>query len=162
MTAAAKTPAQRGQAARRKGAVFERAIVTALRPWFPDIRRSRDNGSATTSDTGDLIDAGPFWWSLKDDKSGDLSTPSVIDGWWRDAETKAGDLTPLLVQKRRGHTDPLHSWVWLRACDFAHFATGADCDLGPGLTRLELGFFLAVLVRANYALDPRRRFLDEE
>lgn len=154
---AAKTPSQRGRASRNKGAAFERAVTTTLRPWFPDVRRSRDNGSTTTTDTGDLVDAGPFWWSLKDDKSGDLGTPSVLAGWQTEAVTKAGTaLVPIIVQKRRGHSDVLRSWTWLRLDDLVHFASGLDAPTSAQRwTRMELGDVLEILVGANYALDPQ-------
>lgn len=146
---------ERGRASRAKGATFERAVVIALRPWLPDIRRSRDNGSTVTSDTGDLVDAGPIWWSCKDDKSGDLGTPGVIDGWQREAEAKAGALMPVIVQKRRGHADCLRSWTWLPLAHLVELTTGAGTR-HDGWVRVELRAFLALLAGANYALDPHR------
>lgn len=164
MTATLRSPSERGRASRAKGAAFERAVTIALRPHFPDIRRSRDNGSTVTSDTGDLIDAGPIWWSLKDDAKGDLGTPGVIDAWQREAVEKAGDwLMPMIVQKRRGHADPLRSWAWLRLSDLLPLVADPDDPALPGpaapgvWARLELRDVLALLVSANYALDPNRR-----
>lgn len=157
---AARTPSQRGRAARAKGANFERAVATALRPAFPDIRRSRDNGSTTTSDTGDLVDAGPIWWSLKDDAKGDLGTPSVIDAWQREATEKAGGLIPVIVQKRRGHADPLRSWCWVTVTHLVDLATWeyvAAADVASACwARLELRDVVALLAHANYARHPQR------
>lgn len=141
-----RTPSQVGRASRAKGAAFERAVTNAIRPWFPAVRRSRDNGSTTTTDTGDLADAGPFWWSLKDDKAGDTSPPGLIDQWMTEAATKGDGRTPLLVQKRRGHADPLRSWCWLWLDDLAHLLGGPPVSDGAACpVRMELRHVLHLL-----------------
>lgn len=148
-----RTASQIGRASRDKGARFERAVATAIKPWFPDVRRSRDNGSTSTSDTGDLADAGPgLFWSLKDDKSGDTSAPGVIDAWLTEATVKGEGRIALLVQKRRGHADPLRSWTWLWLDDLVHLTGGkAVSDDAASAVRMELEFVLHVLAAAGYA-----------
>lgn len=147
---AARTHATIGRASRAKGARFERAIATALRPWFPDVRRSRDNGSATTSDTGDLTDAGPaLWWSLKDVAAGHTDPPALITLWLAEAREKALGRLALVVQKRAGHGDPLMSWCWLRLDDVTHLVGGEVCAPDAPV-RLELRALLPLLDAAGY------------
>lgn len=160
---AAKTAAQRGRASRAKGAKFERDIAKAIRPWFPDARRSRDNGSSNTSDTGDIAMAGPdLYWSLKDDDKGLTSPPGLIAAWMAEARAKAGGRVPLLVQKRRGHADPLMSWCWLELDALVSLRfrlRGATPDTYPSVmlapVRLEFAPVLQMLTDAGLANDPR-------
>ena len=159
---AAKTPSQRGRFSRNKGARFQRDIAKAIRPWFPDARSGRDNGSATTSDTGDLAMAGPdLYWSLKDDDAGFSSPPGLIAAWMAEARDKAAGRLPLLVQKRRGHADPLMSWCWLQLDDLVllRLLLDATSDLHRPVrhdpVRLELGPVLLMLTDNGFANDPR-------
>lgn len=153
----AQDASTRGRRNRTKGAVFERAIVTAIRPYFPDARRSRDNGSANTSDTGDIADTGPaLFWSLKDDSHGLTSAPSVISAWWDEAALKAQGRMPLIVQKRRGIGEPLLSWCWLSLVDLQLFL-GQVPSYTPRsncLVRMELRDVLAVMAFSNHARTP--------
>lgn len=155
---AAKTASQRGRAARYKGAQWERDVANAIRPWFPDVRRSRDNGSSATSDTGDLADAGPgLFWSLKDDKKGDMGTPLILKAWQDEAVEKAGQRVPVIVQKRRGHADPLSAWCWLQLIALLEIS----CPDPPVAiwhpatwVRLEFRDALALMTGAGYARNP--------
>lgn len=154
----AKTPQQRGKAARYKGAQWERDVANAIRPYFPDVRRSRDNGSSTTSDTGDLVDAGPgLFWSLKDDKSGDMGRPSILAEWQREAADKAGIRMAVIVQKRRGHTDPLKAWCWLQLRHLVDLAADQLACRDPAncWVRLEFGDALQLMAAAGYARNVR-------
>jgi len=157
---AARTRAQIGAASRRKGAAFERATANALRPWWPDIRRSRDNGSATTTDTGDLDGAGPgLWWSLKDVAAAHTDPPALIGSWLSEAREKASGRLPLVVQKRAGHRDPLRAWAWLWLDDLVHL-TGAppvNDDAGQATVRMTLRDLLPLLAAAGYTATPDRR-----
>lgn len=141
----ARTRSQIGKASREKGARFERSIATALQPWFPDVRRSRDNGSATTADTGDLAGTPGLFWSLKDDREGDTSAPAVINKWMTEAKTKGGGALALLVQKRRALADPLRSWCWLETDELAHLLGGTPVAGAAGLVRMELQHALPLL-----------------
>lgn len=147
MSAEKWTASQRGRASRDKGARFERAVANAIRPWFPDVRRSRDNGSASTSDTGDLAGAGnSLFWSLKDDRKGASSPPGLIGAWLGEATEKGAGRMALLVQKRGGHADPLRSWCWLWLDDLVHLVRAAPVpDDAAAPVRLELQTVLALL-----------------
>lgn len=154
-----RTRSQIGRASRDKGARFERAVTKAIQPWFPDVRRSRDNGSATTSDTGDLADTGPgLWWSLKDVAAARTDPPALIAAWLAEATAKAAGRIPLLVTKRSGHADVLRSWVWLSLDDLTWLAV---CDRGVLVlapVRMELRHVLHLLAAAGYTQgDPDDR-----
>ena len=150
-----RTRSQIGRASRDKGARFERAVTNAVRPYYPDVRRSRDNGSSTTSDTGDLADAGPgLWWSLKDVAAARTDPPGLIGGWLAEAEAKADGRIPLLVIKHLGQADPLSSWVWLQLFDVAQLI-GGDAFVVPTFpVRMELRHVLDLLAAAGYATTP--------
>lgn len=152
----ARTASQRAAASRNKGAKFERDVARAIRPWLPEVRRSRDNGSATTSDTGDLAGAGDgLFWSLKDDAKGDTGAPGVIGGWLAEAIGKSAGRIPLLVQKRRGHADPLRSWCWLHLDDLVRLTGGKPVsDDAASAVRMELEPVLALLAAAGHAARP--------
>lgn len=149
----ARTPSQIGRASRDKGARFERQVAKALLPWFPEVRRSRDNGSATTSDTGDLVGT-PLFWSLKDDKAGDTSPPGLIAAWLDEAVSKCEGRVALLVQKRRGHVDPLRSWCWLALDDLAHLL-GGKFPAHPAAVRMELISVLTLIAAAGQHQEDR-------
>lgn len=160
----ARTPTQRGRASRAKGARFERQVANALRPWLPDVRRSRDNGSSTTTDTGDLADAGPgLWWSLKDVAAAHTDPPALVASWLAEAQEKASaGRLPLLVQKRAGHRDPLMSWCWLRLDhlrDLIAVPGGADLPDPDAPIRLELRTLLPLLAAARYIPEPDGRLM---
>ena len=159
----ARTASQLGRASRNKGARYERQVAAAVRPWLPDARRSRDNGSSTTTDTGDLADAGPgLWWSLKDVAAAHTDPPALIASWLAEARDKAGGRLPLLVQKRAGHADPLLSWCWLGLVDLRHLLTGwkpgAATPLLPAEllvpVRMTLRDVLPLLAAAGYTHGP--------
>ena len=153
-----RTPAQVGCASRAKGARFERAIALAVRPWLPDARRSRDNGSATTSDTGDLAGAGPdLWWSLKDVAAAHTDPPGLIRGWMLEARAKCDGRLPLVCQKRTGHADPLLSWCWLWLDDLAHLlgAPPATDEPEEAVVRMTLRDVLPLLAAAGYTARSR-------
>lgn len=150
-----RTPSQIGRSNRRKGARFENAVATAIRPWFPDARRSRDNGSATTMDTGDLAGAGDgLWWSLKDVAAARTDPPGLIRCWLDEASIKGEDRIPLLVQKRAGHADALHAWCWLWLGDLASLFTAEPVTHDAVLVRLELHAVLDLLAAAGHARTP--------
>jgi hypothetical protein len=120
----ARTPAQRGAMSRAKGAKFERRLAVALKPWFPDARRSRDNGfrSAISSspDTGDLdLGTAEFFVSAKDNHEGDTDSACTVGAWFAECQAKATrlDRTGVLIQKRPGYADPLDSWAWVTLAD---------------------------------------------
>ena len=153
-----RTRSEIGRSSRAKGAAFERAVARALRPYFPEIRRSRDNGSATTSDTGDLAGTGDrLWWSLKDVAAARTEPPALIAGWLAEASMKSDGRIPLVVVKRAGHADPLSSWCWLRISDVAALL---DADAhrtslaGHAPVRMELRHVLDLLAAAGYAQRP--------
>lgn len=137
------------RAAVRKGALFERTTARALRPWWPEpdgARRSRDAGSRSTSDTGDIAGTGTrLFWSLKDNEHAKKgSEPDWLFGeWFAEAVAKAGDRIPVLVVKRKAMRDPLRQWCYLRNDDFVLLSF--DGVIGPtrfhsrpGWVRLEL------------------------
>lgn len=150
-----RTRSQIGRASRDKGARFERAVATALRPWFPEARRSRDNGSNRTADTGDLAGTHPgLWWSLKDVKAAHGDPPALIAGWLTEAAVKAAGATPLVVQKRPGHADPLRSWCWLMLDDLTWLTVRDRSTAAPSPVRMQLSDVLALLAYAGYTTTP--------
>ena len=154
MSPAERTRSQIGKANRNKGAVYERAIANAIKPWFPTAKRSRDNGSANTADTGDIAGTPGVFWSCKDDKSGDSFAPGVIGGWMNEGVAKCDGAIVLLVQKRRGHAEPLHSWCSMWFDDFVLLAGGPPFPRDLGYVRMELWQALNLLSRGGYACPP--------
>lgn len=133
-----RTPAQIGRMSRAKGVRFERDLAVALRPWFPDAKRGRDNGfrSATGAapDLGDLDLGTPeFFVSAKADKDGATDAAWSLGAWFAECQAKASALgrSGLLIQKRPNYADPLDSWVWVQIGDLVETAVG-----GPVLARL--------------------------
>jgi hypothetical protein len=161
------TASQRGRANRRKGADFQRAVARAIRPWFPDAISGRENGHRSgefvAADDGDLARTSPgLWWSLKDVAAAATDPPGLIAEWMREAQEKSPvPSIPLVVQKRKGHSDPLRSWCWLDLFDLAHLLwraklVGDGPSDGPGgwsapLIRMELRDLLPLLAAAGYA-----------
>ncbi len=151
---APRTRSQVGRASRAKGNRFEVAVANAVRPWLPDVRRSRDNGSANASDTGDLAGTPGIYWSLKDVAAAANEPPALIEGWLVEATKKGDGALPLLVIKRRGSVDPLraHCWMWLD-----HLAHLLGADVPPetdAAVRMELEHVLDLLAAAGYARRP--------
>ena len=153
-----RTRSEIGRASRAKGNRFEVAVANAVRPYFPAVRRSRDNGSATTSDTGDLAGThSELYWSLKDVAAARTEPPALIASWLAEAVLKGACRLPLIVVKRRGHADPLSSWCWLRISDVAALL---DADAhrtflaGHAPVRMELRHVLDLLAAAGYAPRP--------
>jgi hypothetical protein len=138
-----RTRSQIGRSSRAKGNRFEVAVANAIRPWFPDVRRSRDNGSATTTDTGDLAGTPGAYWSLKDVAAARTDPPGLIGGWLAEATAKCDGAVPLLVVKRAGHTDPLMSWCWLWLDDL--LTLGGFTGLQHVPVRMELRHVLDLL-----------------
>lgn len=155
---APRTRSRIGRASRAKGAQFEVAVANAVRPWWPDVRRSRDNGSATTSDTGDLAGThSELYWSLKNVAAARTEPPGLLASWLHEAVLKGACRLPLVVVKRHGHADPLSSWCWLRISDVAALlgADGGRAFLaGHFPVRMELRHALDLLVAAGYAQRP--------
>jgi len=158
-----RTPAQRAAMSRAKGAKFERDLAVALRPWFPDARRSRDNGfrSAVSSspDTGDLDLGTPeFWVSAKNNHDGDTDSPSTLGKWFTECQTKAADLgrAGVLIQKRPNWSDPLDSWVWVTVNDLLAVVTGVPTRWGFDVpVRLSLRDWLTEAARTGHTVtDP--------
>ena len=150
-----RTRSQVGRASRDKGARFERAVTKAVRPWFPAVRRSRDNGSTTTSDTGDLAGTHDgLWWSLKDVAAARTDPPGLIAGWLAEATEKCNGALVLVVQKRRGHVDPLRSWCWLWLDDLVQLVQGCNVPEPLGAVRMELRQVLDLLTAAGYTTNP--------
>ena len=157
MSAPTRTRSQIGKASREKGARFERAVANAIKPWFPDARRSRDNGSATTSDTGDLAGTHDgLFFSLKDVAAARTEPPALINGWLAEAHVKGDDRIPLVVVKRQGRADPLMSWTWLPLGDLLIVAGwGAEAlPLCSAPVRMELRHVLDLLAAAGYGQRP--------
>lgn len=154
---AARTRSEIGRSSRRKGAAYERAVANALRPWYPDVHRSRDNGSTTTADTGDLAGTHErLWWSLKNVAAACTEPPALIGGWLDEARAKAADRIPLVVTKRHGHSDPLSSWCWLSYGD-AVAVGGGDTYVRPDVpVRMQLRHVLDLLAGAGLAQCPNR------
>lgn len=164
-----RTASQRGTWSNAKGAKFERRLAVALKPWFPDARRSRDNGfrSAISSspDTGDVdLGTAEFFVSAKDNADGDTDSACTVGAWFAECQAKATRLgrSGVLIQKRRGYADPLDAWAWVTLADLVG-ATGValrypECNETP--VRLSLRDWLAVLERnglsvAYPTLEPK-------
>jgi hypothetical protein len=164
-----RTPSQRGAWSRAKGAKFERDLARALKPWFPDAKRGRDNGfrSSTGSapDLGDLDLGTPeFFVSAKADMDGATDAAWSLGAWFLECQAKATrlDRTGVLIQKRPGYGDPLDAWAWVTLTDLVG-ATGVgvgDTGCNEIPVRLALRDWLVVLERnglsvAYPTLDPQ-------
>lgn len=111
----AKDASARGRAAVSRGKWTERAVATALCPYWPTARRSRDNGSVTTPDMGDIAGAADavIFWSVKGDRQ--ASQPAVMARWLAEMRGKAGGRLAILVERRERVGNPYRWWarVWL-------------------------------------------------
>lgn len=166
----AKTGAERAKAAQWKGAQFERDVANVCRTYWSDARRSRDNGSRSTSDTGDVVGTGDLlFWSCKNHEKA-VTTPTVlILGWLNEATDKASGGTararvPVLVLKRKGarHASRAWAYVWSHTLVDLHIVAAVLARPGHGITpppslpvppfpvRMELGELLTLLAAAGY------------
>jgi hypothetical protein len=166
-----RTPSQRSAMSRAKGAKFERRLAVALKPWFPDARRSRDNGFrssiSSSPDLGDVdLGTAEFFVSAKDNHEGDTDSACTVGAWFLECQTKASNLgrSGVLIQKRPGYADPLDSWCWVSLTDLV--ATTGVALRYPAYThpdipvRLSLRDWLGVLERnglsvAYPTLEPK-------
>lgn len=116
MTAAAKTPSQRGRANRNRGHQAERDVCRWLRTHgWPHAERAVRAGfkapDRTAPDPGDVTGTPFILWSIKDCAAEQIPRWfDELDDMSDNAHT-AGCLT-LLVHKRRGHADPGRWWCW--------------------------------------------------
>lgn len=116
MTAAAKTPRQRGRANRNRGHQAERDVSRWLRAnGYPHAERAVRAGfraaDRAAPDPGDITGTPGILWSVKDcaveqtakwfDELDDMSDNAHIGG-----------CLTFLVHKRRGHADPGRWWCW--------------------------------------------------
>lgn len=151
------TASARGRAALVRGKQTERDVAKAARPWWPDARRSRDNGSAVTADTGDLAGMNDthLFWSVKADKQ--IKYPGTFAAWMDEARTKAGGRTPILIERRDGTANPLHWWAHLWLSDLIAISS-ASPDGPIGL--LEHGIPVRLRVGHLYGLLAARGLTD--
>lgn len=149
-----RTPSQIGRGSNVKGKRFQAAVAKAIRTHFPQAVSGRDNGYRTAAftarDTGDLARAGgELFWSLKDVERAASFPPGMILDWLSEATVKGGGLLPILVIKRKGHTDPLRSWCWLWLHDMAALLGVGGCGITDVPMMVELGHLLGVLAVAG-------------
>lgn len=156
MTAATRTPAQRGTANRRKGHQAERDLAKYLRTvGFPQAERAVVTGFAVTSssgearshaDPGDIAGVPATIISVKD------CGAETIEPWLAELDAMAtlageGAGLRLLVHKRRG-TAPGRWWCWMRQSQHASLVGGRSPLEFP--VRAELRFVVAEMHRAGY------------
>jgi len=154
VTAAAKTPSQRGRANRNRGLTAERDLCKWLRSnGFPHAERAVRTGfrtlDRTSADPGDVMGSPGVVWSVKDCA---VEQRAV----WMAELNDMGDGDSevyLLVHKRRGHADPGRWWCWLQVLDILGL-TGTSCDVvipqWNAPIRMELGHVVALLRAAGY------------
>jgi hypothetical protein len=155
MTAAAKTPQQRGRANRNRGLNAERDLCKWLRTnGFPGAERAVRTGfrtlDRTSADPGDVTGTPGIVWSVKD------CAVEQLGAWMAELDVMATvhdgvNLDPpvaLLVHKRRGHADPARWWCWM-GVDQLIDLTGNETHLTFPV-RVELGDFLPILHAAGY------------
>lgn len=94
-----------GAAPKRKGADAERDVVRFLRRWFPGADRAY--GAGRPDDVGDIIGVPRTCVQVKN-----TCHPDRLGSWLDETARQARGRTPVLVIKRRGHTDPA-DWYWL-------------------------------------------------
>lgn len=152
MTAATRTPTQRGSANRRKGHTAERDVAKYLRAvGYPDAERAVVTGGSITAvdgsvtrlraDPGDVAGV-PFIVSVKD------CAAEQVDKWMVELDamqhlTGAADPPRLLVHKRRGKADPSRWWCWMTLAQVAYLAGGRSVSEAP--VRLEFAAALVLL-----------------
>ena len=115
-----------GKSSGTRGKVTERAVAKEARPWWPHARRSRDNGSTISPDSGDLAGMADdrIFWSVKADRK--IRYPGTFAGFMADARFKARPTgrMPILIERRDGTANPLHWWAHLWLPDLAEVTTG--------------------------------------
>jgi hypothetical protein len=131
MTAAAKTPSQRGRSNRNRGLNAERDLCKWLRVnGFPGAERAVRTGfrtlDRTSADPGDVMGSPGIVWSVKDCA---VEQRSV---WMAELEAMGDGDTEvyLLVHKRRGHADPGKWWCWLTLGQLVDLAAPFRAHLG--------------------------------
>lgn len=161
MTAAAKTPSQRGRANRRRGHDAERALCRWLRAnGFPHaeraVRAGFNAGGRTVADPGDITGTPLILWSVKDCAVEQISK-------WFDELDDMSDNAPayttvrLIVHKRRGHADPGSWWCWMQATSLVELATGNAAQADPPFfvsVRTELRYVVHLLRAGGYGEPP--------
>lgn len=133
---------------RAKGATAEQHLAAYLRghgdPWA-DARRSVaagwSNGSTSSPDRGDLTGVPGLCVQVKNTKR--AMVDKFLADTWREVRAQAeaaGNLVPLLVEKRAGAADPGRWWLWMSASDYIAVVVGRRCFVAaPHLVRVELG-----------------------
>jgi hypothetical protein len=154
-----RTASQIGRSNVARGKDTERVVAKRSRDWFPEARRSRDNGSVHTADQGDLAGMADekIFWSVKADRDG--RKPGTMAAWLAEMRAKAGDRISILVQRRDGMADPLRWWAWIWAGDLLALSNQGPPWLAvvaaKGVPiRLEYGDLLIILELAG--LTPLR------
>lgn len=133
---------------RAKGAAAEQQLAKYLRalgpPWS-DARRSVSagwsNGSTSQPDRGDLTGTPGLCFQVKNTQR-PLVDKYLADTWRavRAQAQAAGELMPLIVEKRSGAADPGRWWLWIAANDYVLVVVGRPCFIvAPHLVRVELG-----------------------
>jgi hypothetical protein len=152
-----------GKANRRRGAVAERALVTWLREnGFPQAERAVRTGyrvsGRESADLGDVTGMPGIVVQVTD--RDDLDQDAVLTRRLSDTERQraaANADVGLLVQRRRGTTNPSRWWVWLQVADLIALTPAAIQVAIPELhvpARLELRHVAVLLIRAGYGTTP--------
>jgi hypothetical protein len=165
MTAAAKTPSQRGRSNRNRGLNAERDLCKWLRSnGFPHAERAVRTGfrtlDRTSADPGDVTGTPGVVWSVKDcaveQRSVWMAELQGMDD--RPANEPGGDPPErLLVHKRRGHADPGKWWCWLTLAGLLNLTVDTHaCQViaaardNTAPIRMELGDVVPLLRSAGY------------
>lgn len=154
MTAAAKTPSQRGRSNRNRGLNAERDLCKWLRVnGFPGAERAVRTGfrtlDRTSADPGDVAGSPGIVWSVKD------CAVEQLAKWFTelDAMATAGEVG-LLVHKRRGHADPSRWWCWVNLGTLTGLVTNGVWGLPTAEAalpvRMELGHVVPLLRASGY------------
>jgi len=158
MTAAAKTPSQRGRANRNRGIQAERDLCRWLRSnGFPHAERAVRTGfqasDRSSPDPGDITGTPLILWSVKD------CAVEQIGKWFDELDAMdCGADVRLIVHKRRGHAGPERWWCWLDLGQltqlvippFGHAAVLALANNSPSPVRMEVGDVAPLLRAAGY------------
>lgn len=160
MTAAAKTPSQRGRANRNKGHQAERDLCKWLRVnGFPGAERAVRTGfrtlDRTSADPGDVTGTPGVVWSVKDCAVEQLVAWMAELDRMDDRDQPGGEPpVRLLVHKRRGHADPARWWCWLTLPNLhSLIAVPNGYDHPPLPVRMELGHVVPLLRGAGYGSE---------
>lgn len=144
------------RAEREKGLRAERDVVRYLRTWWPHAERAVRTGYRTSTrdsaDPGDISGTPGIAWQVTD--RADLEQDAVLTRRLDETEAQrvaAGADLGLLVQRRRGVSDPGRWWVWMDAGQFADlcYADHVPDRLGWPI-RTELRHVVPLLVQAGY------------